>query len=165
MTEQHRIEQQEQQPVYFIVFAILAIFTVFEIGTSYLTDLPQVIKIGLLVFLAAVKVGLVLAYFMHLRFDNRIFVLPVALGVVLIVPLLLIVTLTTRPASDGSSNQNQGATASSSGSQTLNVTEESYNISLSTNTLQAGNVTFHVTNAASQMPHELLIIKTDQAPD
>lgn len=157
-------EQQEQQPVYLIVFAILAIFTALEVGSSYLTDLPLAIRIGLLVFLAAVKVGLVLLYFMHLRFDNRIFALPVALGVVLIIPFLLIVTLTTNPG--GTSPGGQASSGGNGGgSQTVDVTEESYNISLSTNTVQPGAVTFHITNKASQMPHELLIIRTDSAPD
>lgn len=156
--------QEEQQPVYLIVFAILAIFTALEVGSSYLTDLPEAIKIGLLVFLAAIKVALVLLYFMHLRFDSRIFAMPVALGLVLIIPLLLIVTLTTRASG---SNSAQSASASSGGgqSQTVNVTEESYNIALSTNSVPAGLVTFHITNNASDMPHELLVIKTDRAAD
>ncbi len=32
-------------------------------------------------------------------------------------------------------------------------------------TLKAGKVTFNATNQATDIPHEMLVVKTDQAPD
>lgn len=48
---------------------------------------------------------------------------------------------------------------------TVQVTESSYNIELSTASVPAGDVTFEVSNAASDMPHELLVIRTDTQAD
>jgi caa(3)-type oxidase subunit IV len=80
---------------YVVVFVILVLFTVMETGVAYLPNLPEGVRIGVLGFLAATKVSLVLLYFMHLKSDYRLFALPFALGLVLVVPLLLIVGLTT----------------------------------------------------------------------
>jgi cytochrome c5 len=100
-----------------VVFVILAVFTVMETGVAYLPHLPEGVRIGVLGFLAATKVSLVLLYFMHLRSDYRIFALPFALGLVLVVPLLLIVGLTTGEVSAPSATTatpTPGASAASS---------------------------------------------------
>ncbi len=88
-----------QPSPYMVVFLILALFTVMEAGISYLPDLPEGVRIGVLGFLAATKASLVLLYFMHLKSDYRIFTLPLTLGLVLVIPLILIVGLTTGEAS------------------------------------------------------------------
>jgi uncharacterized cupredoxin-like copper-binding protein/heme/copper-type cytochrome/quinol oxidase subunit 4 len=128
----HMSEQSVRQRLrtdYSVIFAILALFTAMEVGVGYLPSLPKGIKIGVLVFLAAVKVALVLLYFMHLRFDNRVFALPFALGLVLVVPLVLIVALTipqpsspapvvqTTPATSGAGGQPSQAALVSEGKQ------------------------------------------------
>src|SRR5512138_3678080 len=87
--------QTSASPHYEIVFAVLVIFTLLEAGTAYLAGLPPAVRIGLLAFLALVKAALVLLYFMHLKLDNRLFALPFVLGLVLVIPLLLIVSLST----------------------------------------------------------------------
>jgi caa(3)-type oxidase subunit IV len=87
---------------YLVVFVILALFTVMETGVAYLPDLPEGVRIGVLGFLAATKASLVLLYFMHLKSDYRLFALPFALGLFLVVPLILIVGLTTGEVSPSS---------------------------------------------------------------
>jgi caa(3)-type oxidase subunit IV len=149
---------------YSVIFAILALFTAMEVGVGYLPSLPEGVRVGVLVFLAAVKVALVLLYFMHLKFDNRVFALPFALGLVLVVPLVLIVGLTIpKPTSQPASEQQAASQPSGpSGAQTITVTETTFKISLSADSVPAGQVTFHVANDATDLPHQLTIIKTDQ---
>ncbi len=47
------------------------------------------------------------------------------------------------------------------GSNTVNATMTSYKIDLSSSTIKAGEVTFKVTNKATDIPHEFVILKTD----
>ena len=103
---------------YVVVFAILVLFTIMETGIAYLPDLPEGVRIGVLGFLAATKVSLVLLYFMHLKSDHRLFALPFALGLVLVIPLILIVGLTTGEVSAPSPGEAAPvATETSSGEQ------------------------------------------------
>jgi caa(3)-type oxidase subunit IV len=155
------MQQEQQRSVTFgVVFGILAIFTILEIFVAYLVSLPQGIRIGILAFLAIVKVALVLLYFMHLKYDSRIFALPFAMGIVLAVPIVLIMTLTmnARPLSEG-------AQAVSQTGQVIDVKEVSFNISLSQYTADAGPVTFHIVNGADDMLHEFIIFDTDLPAD
>jgi caa(3)-type oxidase subunit IV len=101
---------------YVVVFVILVLFTVMETGVAYLPDLPEGVRIGVLGFLAATKASLVLLYFMHLKSDYRLFALPFALGLVLVVPLLLIVGLTTGEVSAPSPGQAVPAVTETGGS-------------------------------------------------
>lgn len=141
-----------------VVFAVLAIFTALEVAIGYLPSLPRSIKLGVLVFLAIVKVTLVLLYFMHLKFDSRIFALPFALGIVLIVPLALIVafTMNVKPS-------NAEAVGLSAAGQVIEVKEVSFRIHMAQDQAQAGPVTFHIINGADDMLHEFIIIKTDMS--
>ncbi|MEZ4580896.1 MAG: hypothetical protein R3A10_04450 [Caldilineaceae bacterium] len=104
---------------------------------------------------------------MHLKSDNRIFVLPIALGVVLAIPLVLIVTLAVshRAALPGGGGQTSGANGatSQSGPTSVDVTETSFKISLH-GYVPAGKVSFHVTNQADAVPHQFVVIQTDTAP-
>jgi cytochrome c oxidase subunit 4 len=56
---------------YIVIAAILAVITAAEVAASYI-DLGAVF-IPLLLFMMAVKFFIVVSFFMHLRFDNRIF--------------------------------------------------------------------------------------------
>jgi uncharacterized cupredoxin-like copper-binding protein len=53
------------------------------------------------------------------------------------------------------------ALASCSGSPSVNVTLTTYKIQVSSDSVAAGNVTFHVKNAATDMTHEMVVVKTD----
>jgi cytochrome c oxidase subunit 4 len=78
------------RPNYKLVLALLVGFTIVEISASYLTGR---FKVPLLLALAAVKASLVVLYFMHLRYDSRLFAILFLIGAILIFPLLLIMVL------------------------------------------------------------------------
>jgi cytochrome c oxidase subunit 4 len=80
------------QPRYGWIFLILAVSTVVEVGVSYFTG---GVRLPLLIGLAAVKACLVLLYFMHLRFDRRVFAVLFTIGLILVIPLVLVLTLAT----------------------------------------------------------------------
>ena len=56
---------------YIVIAVILAVITAAEVAASYIDLGP--IFIPLLLFMMAVKFFIVASFFMHLRFDNRIF--------------------------------------------------------------------------------------------
>jgi len=64
---------------YVRVFIALAVLTSIEVMLYYF-DLNERVLIGGLLILAAMKFALVVAFFMHLRFDNRIFLVFFAGG-------------------------------------------------------------------------------------
>lgn len=68
--------------LYVRVAAILAVVTAIEVGLYY-TDLSGIALVALLVGLAAIKFGMVVAYFMHLRFDARLLRRLFVTGVIL----------------------------------------------------------------------------------
>ncbi len=72
---------------------ILAVITAVEVGLFYL-DIAQWALVTILVVLSAVKFSLVVMWFMHLRFDSRVFSWLLVGGLALI-GLLLVVVLST----------------------------------------------------------------------
>jgi caa(3)-type oxidase subunit IV len=149
-------EEPRPEPQYWVVFVLLAIFTALEVAAASFATLNFGIRIGVLVFLAVVKVALVVLYFMHLRFDSSIFALPFALGLVLMIPAILVITLSMNAVPFSSA-----AHAANSTGQLVDVREISYRIKVSQDTVPAGPVTFHVVNGADDMLHEFIIVKTD----
>lgn len=109
------MDGEHKAPRYFIVFAVLALFTAMEVGLTRLHDLPQGIKIAVLIFLAVTKVGLVLLYFMHLKYDTRAFFLPFILGAVVAAPLIIILTLSPPPSGEDNDEVNASGAPASSG--------------------------------------------------
>jgi cytochrome c oxidase subunit 4 len=81
--------EKRHKPSYFGVFIILAVLTLVEIGVTYL-PLP---RIPILVPLALLKAALVAMYYMHLRFDRRIFTTLFAFGILIGVGLLISLTI------------------------------------------------------------------------
>jgi cytochrome c oxidase subunit IV len=57
---------------YVVVAIALAIITALEVAVFYV-DVPRVLFVTLLLVMSAVKFSLVVLWFMHLRFDSRIF--------------------------------------------------------------------------------------------
>lgn len=90
MTQLHDNGKPRSRPNYWIVLVALVVLTGIEVGISYLTG---GIKIPFLVGLAIIKAALVVLYFMHLKFDARIYALVFAIGLVLIVPLWVVIAL------------------------------------------------------------------------
>jgi len=77
-------------PRYTWVFAALVILTALEVGASYL---PPGVRLPLLLVFALAKALLVVLYFMHLRFDNRIYAGMLLIGLLLVSLLLVIVAV------------------------------------------------------------------------
>jgi len=76
---------------YLGIFIILAVFTLIETSVSYVQS--EAIKFPVLVVLSAAKAILVLLYFMHLKFDSRIFSYLFIAGCLLAIPLILVMTI------------------------------------------------------------------------
>jgi cytochrome c oxidase subunit 4 len=79
--------------VYIGVALYLAAATAAEIGLYYL-KMPHGLFIGLLMFFMIIKFTLVVAYFMHLKFDAKIFRRFMVTGIILAIAVYMIVLLT-----------------------------------------------------------------------
>src|SRR5512146_818782 len=148
------------EPKYWVIFVLLAIFTALEVAAASFLSLNPGVRIGILAFLAVVKVALVVLYFMHLKFDRSIFALPFALGLVLMLPSILIITLTMNSVPFSSSVYTEHAQGT-----LVDIREVSFRIHASQDTVPAGPVTFHIINGADDMLHEFIVIKTDLPAD
>jgi len=80
---------------YIKVAVVLAIATAFEVGLYYL-NLPHTLLVVLLLFFAVIKFALVALWFMHLRFDSRIFRRMFTTGLGLAITVYIVVLLTFR---------------------------------------------------------------------
>jgi cytochrome c oxidase subunit 4 len=84
-------EQQHHgatKPTYNLIFAILFVLTIFELAAS---AIGGIIGAALLIILMTTKAVLVVAYYMHLKYDRPIltwmFVVPVIMGIAVILSL------------------------------------------------------------------------------
>ncbi|MCH7837675.1 MAG: cytochrome C oxidase subunit IV family protein [Chloroflexi bacterium] len=82
---------------YIMVGLILGVVTAVEVAVYYVDALEGAL-LGILMVLSAMKFILVAVWFMHLRFDNRLFSILFSSGVVLAV-LLFVIVLSTLGAS------------------------------------------------------------------
>ena len=77
-TQEEALEEEPElsrhpEPRQYVVVAIaLAIVTAFEVAIFYI-DVPRVLFVTLLLVMSTVKFSLVVLWFMHLRFDSRLF--------------------------------------------------------------------------------------------
>jgi cytochrome c oxidase subunit IV len=83
--------ETEKRPNYLFVFILLAAFTLIETLVSYVQQ--EAIKFPTLVVLSVVKAVLVLLYFMHLKFDSKLFSYLFIAGCVLAIPLILVLVV------------------------------------------------------------------------
>jgi cytochrome c oxidase subunit IV len=70
---------------YVAVFGVLAVLTAVEVGVTY-TSLPRV---PVLVPLAVFKAALVVLFYMHVKYDRKLFGLIFAMGLLMGVGLIL----------------------------------------------------------------------------
>lgn len=89
-SEEHHPRPQE----YVKVAVFLAVVTAIEVGVYYLSGLRRVLP-ALLLTLSAVKFGMVVLWFMHLKFDSRIFrrLFVVGIGLALTVYAIVLASL------------------------------------------------------------------------
>jgi cytochrome c oxidase subunit 4 len=82
----------ERRANYLGIFIVLVVLTLVETLVSMY--IPQEsIKFPVLIVLSVVKAVLVLLYFMHLKFDARLYSYLFVAGCVLSIPLILVMTL------------------------------------------------------------------------
>lgn len=79
--------------MYWGIALFLAIVTAVEVAVPYISALDPV-RVPLLLVLAAVKFGTVVAFFMHLRYDKKLYRTLFLFGVIGVIPLFLVVLLT-----------------------------------------------------------------------
>jgi cytochrome c oxidase subunit 4 len=82
---------------YVLVFVALAVLTAVEIGVTYL----PVPRVPVLVPLALLKAGLVALFYMHLKYDRRVFGLVFAAGLLMGIGLILALMALFSPAGQG----------------------------------------------------------------
>ncbi len=84
-------EQEHAHPRYVLIWVILLVLTLAEVGYAFL-DLPKVVLAVGLVLMAVWKAGLVAMYYMHLRYEpRRLWVLavsPLPLAVILVLAVM-----------------------------------------------------------------------------
>ena len=81
---------------YVQLFVFLVVVTAVEVALSYMVDDLGVLFLPLLLVLMAIKFFAVVLFFMHLKFDNRLFSLMFYLGLGLAVSVYLIALFTFR---------------------------------------------------------------------
>lgn len=85
--------EHPSQAFYWGIAAFLAVVTAIEIAIPSISALDSV-KVPLLWLLAALKFGTVAAFFMHLRYDRKIYKTLFLFGVIGIIPLMVVLLLT-----------------------------------------------------------------------
>jgi len=78
---------------YVLIAVVLAVATAMEVLLYYL-EVPRTLLVVLLLLFAAVKFGLVVLYFMHLKFDSRLFRRLFFTGLILALIVYTVVLIT-----------------------------------------------------------------------
>ena len=77
---------------YVRVAVVLGILTAIEIGALYVPGIPNHLLVTLLLFFSVLKFALVVAFFMHLRYDNKLltvlFVGPLLIATLIILAIM-----------------------------------------------------------------------------
>jgi len=84
-------EQEHAHPRYILIWVILLVLTLAEVGYAYL-DLPKIVLGVGLVFMAVWKAVMVAMYYMHLKYEPRrlwiLAVSPLPLAVILVLAVI-----------------------------------------------------------------------------
>ncbi len=79
---------------YVMVAVVLAVLTAIEVALFYMDFIPEGVVVGSLVILMILKFAIVALWFMHLRFDSKIYRRLFITGIILALTVFLIVLLT-----------------------------------------------------------------------
>ena len=71
--------------LYFLIFVVLFVVTGVEVGVTYFPQIPQA---PTLIALAVVKFLLIAAFYMHLKYDSRVFAAFFILGLIIAAGML-----------------------------------------------------------------------------
>jgi cytochrome c oxidase subunit 4 len=94
-------EHARKRP-YVVVFGILAVVTLVELNVGVF-GLPHNLQVASLIILATAKACLVVAYYMHLRYEPR-WLLLIPLGGLALVTVLVVALVGTLGVTQGSSH-------------------------------------------------------------
>ena len=93
MANTHTGEGAHAPPRYMMIWGILLVLTIAEVGVAFFSHMPKALLIVLLMILAIWKALLVALYYMHLKFEPKklwlIAVSPVPLIIILLSAVLL----------------------------------------------------------------------------
>jgi cytochrome c oxidase subunit 4 len=85
-------QEHASVPTYLRVAVVLAILTAIEIGALYVPGLPSHILVTLILIFGTLKFALVVAFFMHLRYDSKLltalFVGPLMIATAIILAIM-----------------------------------------------------------------------------
>jgi cytochrome c oxidase subunit IV len=85
-------QEHASVPTYLRVAVVLAILTAIEIGALYVPGLPPHILVTLILVFGTMKFALVVAFFMHLRYDSKLltalFVGPLMIATLIILAIM-----------------------------------------------------------------------------
>jgi cytochrome c oxidase subunit 4 len=91
----HTGEHEHPGPIEYVKIAVvLAVATALEVALFYVGFLPEPAVVGLLLTFMVIKFALVVLWFMHLRFDSRLFRKLFVTGIILAVAVYTIVLAT-----------------------------------------------------------------------
>jgi cytochrome c oxidase subunit IV len=79
-------EETRHKPRYGMVLLALIVLTGIEVGVSYL---PEGVKLPILIVMAVAKAALVVLWFMHLKFDARLYAVIFVVGILFIIPEII----------------------------------------------------------------------------
>lgn len=79
---------------YVIVALVLAVLTAIEVALFYMEFVPRPVATFALIVLMILKFAIVALWFMHLRFDSRIYRRLFITGIILAIAVFMIVLLT-----------------------------------------------------------------------
>jgi cytochrome c oxidase subunit 4 len=81
------------RPNYIAIWGWLAALTVLEVGVAFISHLPKLTLVLILIALAIWKAVLVAMYFMHLKFERwrlrTVFIIPLPLAVLLVITVIM----------------------------------------------------------------------------
>ncbi|MEX2228998.1 MAG: cytochrome C oxidase subunit IV family protein [Dehalococcoidia bacterium] len=157
---------------YVMIGVILTIITAIELWVSY-SGLDAII-IPVLLVLSAVKFAVVVAFFMHLRFDSkmltRLFVFGLALASAILVALTALFwndsTISQTPVQEAAAGSGGGEAAAGGAAAVqaeVAVALGEFFVTVAAET-SAGGVQFNVANEGA-IPHNLRVARSDLAPD
>ena len=98
MSEEHDATMPAERPhattvTYLTVAAVLTVLTILEVGAFYVPQFKPILVPSLLT-LSAAKFSLVVMFYMHLKFDHKlfraVFVLPLAIAAAVIIGLMFL---------------------------------------------------------------------------
>ena len=93
---EHDAHTHPSDAQYVLIAAILAVITAAEVGTYYIDFFKKnfIATVAALIPMMVVKFAMVAAFFMHLKFDNKLFRRVFITGIVLATTVYMIVLFT-----------------------------------------------------------------------